>query len=274
MKFCFCLFLDEKKHKCLVCSKDRKRSEVIIFATRDYDFENEIIKSTFLKYGKKLVDSVCYVCEICYYSLWKQKGKEPKLHDVIDNNVYFCTCCHEERKSRKQVIYFKHKNYDFRNKIVLMALDEDIRCKKSAIKYICKVCHHDLHIKRGSFPKMPQKVVARQGKICSNCKMNGNKTHRIENNWNQIWNRMQGFKSFEMLEKYVEHLPEFPGISSLEGNKHLPSYKRDCLAHSLIPSDSPIEKEQALPMHTTGNGNCFVNSMSCLDMVMKIITLR
>ena len=130
MKFCFCLFLDEKKHKCLVCSKDRKRSEVIIFATRDYDFENEIIKSTFLKYGKKLVDSVCYVCEICYYSLRKQKGKEPKLHDVIDNNVYFCTCCHEERKSRKQVIYFKHKNYDFRNKVVLMALDEDIWRKK------------------------------------------------------------------------------------------------------------------------------------------------
>lgn len=107
---------------CLSCKKAKKRTDVVIFAEREYDFENEIIKSTFAKYGAMLSDSLCYICKVCYYSLRKEKGREPKRpkNKVArdEQHLYLCTCCHQEKTSMRHVVRYKDKNYNFGNKVV------------------------------------------------------------------------------------------------------------------------------------------------------------
>ena len=58
---------------CLLCKKAKKRTDVMIFAEGEYNSENEIIKSTFAKYGVMLSNSLCYICKVCYYLLRKEK---------------------------------------------------------------------------------------------------------------------------------------------------------------------------------------------------------
>ena len=161
------------------------------------------------------------MCKICYYSLQKEKGREPKF---------------PEKKPKS--------------------------CKKSMIEYICKVCHHALRMKVGTFPKMPANAVAKKGSICKSCQLNTNRTHVIEDKWEQIWKTMQGIKNFNTLSRYVKAMPEPEPIEHLLGDRHLQNYTRDALAHFLVPDDSPVCKEEAFPVMTTGNGNCFVNSLS------------
>ena len=111
---------------------------------------------------------------------------------------------------------------------------------------------------------MPYKAVAREGRICLECRRNGNKTDRIPSSWHHIWIRMQEMKNWDSLSSYIKTLPPFPPFDYLEGNKHLENYKRDCLAHSLIPTDCPMRREDTLPVYTTGDGNCFIYSLSQL----------
>lgn len=268
----FCFIITGKKvdniarYKCLACSNKRKRSDVVTFAENDYDFDHAIIKYTFLKHGSKIFENQYYVCNNCYYYLWKKKGKEPKFPEknpkIDEPDVYFCTCCHQEKKSRKQIVYFKSKNYDFSNKVVSNALAHNIRCTKSHIEYICKVCHQALCTGKGSFPKMPVNAVAKKGKICKSCQKNNSRHNIIEENWDNILRTMKGFKNFDSLAQYVRSLSEFCEISSLKGNKHLSHYKRDALAYSLIPDDCVVSRDNAFPIYTKGDGNCFLYSLS------------
>ena len=151
---------------------------MVIFAENDYDFDNAIIRTTFLKHGRNIFDNLYYVYNICYYLLRKEKGKEPKFpgkkQKVNEPDLYFCTCCHQE-KSRKQIVYFELKNYDFGNKVVSNALAGDVYCKKSLFEYICRVCHRALCIGRGSFLIMPPNAIAKKGKICKECQKNNSR---------------------------------------------------------------------------------------------------
>ena len=147
-------------------------------------------------------------------------------------------------------------------KIVSKALAKDVCCKKSMIEYICKVCHHALCMKVGTFLKMPANAVAKKGSICKSCQLNTNRTHVIEDKWEQIWKTMQGIKNFNTLSRYVKAMPKPEPIEHLLGNRHLQNYTRDALAHFLVPDDSPVCKEEAFLVMTTENGNCFVNSLS------------
>ena len=113
----------------------------MIFAKEEYDFENEVIKSTFLKYGPILSDSLCYMCKVCYYALQKEKGREPKMpqkKSAQDEHIYLCTCCHQEKISSCQAVRFKEKNYDFGNKVVSECLSKECRHQNCGIEYICK----------------------------------------------------------------------------------------------------------------------------------------
>ena len=177
-------------------------------------------------------------------------------------DVYFCTCCHQEKKSRKQIVYFKSKNYDFGNKVVSNALAHNIYCTKSRIEYICKVCHQALHTGKGTFPTMPVNAVAKKGKICQSCQKNNSRCNSIEEKWEKILKTMKGLKNFDSLVQYVRSLSEFCEISSLKGNRHLPHYRRDALAHLLIPDDSPVQREEGFPAYTKGDGNYFLYSRS------------
>ena len=60
----------------------------------------------------------------------------------------------------------------------------------------------------------------------------------------------------------MRSLSEFCEISSLKGNKHLSHYKRDALAYSLIPDDCVVSRDNAFPIYTKGDGNCFLYSLS------------
>ena len=184
----FFIFTDVKtnrtaKFKCLSCEKGKKRNDVVIFAREQYDFENEVIKSTFLKYSTILSDSLCYVCKVCYYALRKEKGREPKMpqkKSAQDEHIYLCTCCHQEKISSCQAVRFKEKNYDFGNKVVSECLGKEFRHQNCGIEYICKSCHNCLCFKVGIFPKMPKQAVAREGRVCHECKNNGNEQNRIK----------------------------------------------------------------------------------------------
>ena len=127
MGFSFFIITGEKVHniaryECLACRDRRMRSEMGIFAESGYNFDNAIVRFSFLKHWREIFDNLHYVCKICYYSLRKEKGREPKFPEkkskIDEPDVYFCTCCHLEKKSRKQIVYFKLKNYDFGNKVV------------------------------------------------------------------------------------------------------------------------------------------------------------
>ena len=239
---------------------------MVIFAENDYDFDHAIIRTAFLKHERDIFYKLYYVCNIYYYSLWKEKGKEPKLSEkkqkVDEPDVYLCTCCHQEKKSRKQIVYFKLKNYDFGKKVVSNALAKDIHCKNSLLEYICKVCHRALCFGKGTFPRMPPNVVAKKGKICEDCQKNNSRYNVIEEKWDNILKTMKSFKNFHSLARYVRTLPDFHEFSSLVGNRHLPHYRRDALAHLLIPDDSPVIREEGFPMYTHGDGNCFLYSLS------------
>ena len=68
---------------------------------------------------------------------------------------------------------------------------------------------------------------------------------------------MKSLKNFDSLAWYVGTLSEFHEFSSLEGNRHLCHYRRDALAHLLVPDDCPVGREKAFPVYTKEDGNCF-----------------
>ena len=175
--------------------------------------------------------------------------------------MYFCTCCHQEKKSRKQIVYFKLKNYDFGNKVVSNALAGDIYCKKSLFEYICRVCHQALHIGRGSFPIMPPKAIAKMGKICKECQKNNSRYNTIKEKLD-ILKSMKSLKKFQFTCKVCENIVRVSKFSFLEGNRHLHHYNRDALAHLLVQDDCPVHREEAFPVYTKGDGNCFLYSLS------------
>ena len=87
---------------------------------------------------------------------------------------------------------------------------------------------------------MPVNAVAKKGKICKSCLKNNSRCNTIEEKWDNILKTMKGLKNFDSMAQYVRSLSEFCEISSLKGNRHLPHYRRDALAHLLIPNDSPV----------------------------------
>ena len=83
----FFIFTDMKtnrtaKFKCLSCEKGKKRNDVVIFMKEEYNFENEVIKSTFLKYGTILSDSLCCLC-------FKVGPKMPKQAVAREGRVFY-----------------------------------------------------------------------------------------------------------------------------------------------------------------------------------------
>ena len=109
---------------------------------------------------------------------------------------------------------------------------------------------------------MPPNAIAKKGKICKKCQKNTNRYNTIKGKWDNILKSMKSLKNFDSLAWYVRTLSEFHEFSFLEGNRHLHHYKRDTLAHLLVPDDCPVCREEAFPMYIKGDGKCFLYSLS------------
>ena len=83
---------------------------------------------------------------------------------------------------------------------------------------------------------------------------------------------MQEFRDWDSLAAYVNKLPNFGPLKKLHGNRHLQNYKGDCLLLSLIPTDCPIRKEDALPVYIQRvMGTVLFIHYQELFMVMRVI---
>ena len=115
----------------------KRRCDVVVFVKTDYDFNLDSVKEVMSKY--KDDNKVPFVCLQCQYYLrgLSLGNKRPKLKKPSNETEYLCTCCHAIFQRKKQVVFFKKKNYNFENKCVQVALSEQVRCKNSIYEHIC-----------------------------------------------------------------------------------------------------------------------------------------
>lgn len=246
-----------RKFECVACKKWEQRCDLNLFVPEEYDFSNNVVKTVF---GEAILENkkIQYVCNPCKSGLSQQNGKDPYLPKVFEkagevkNRTYLCTCCHGELKEN-QVYKFRRFRYDFSNPIVEECLHCDVRKKNSMYEYICKQCHICLRRKKGdSLPTRPPNAVGKT--VTRSDEWN-------EARWISILKRMKTITTYDVLQRYVEEL-DFPDITAVRGNVHLPGYDRDCLALKLLPDDSPYERDSLFPVYTKGDGNCLLYSMS------------
>ena len=117
---------------------------MVVFMKKDYDVQLETVQKVLLRCDEEKQNNVIYVCRSCQYNLkgLSRENEKSDIKDASNETVYVCTCCHGSFKRQKQVVFFKRKNYDFENKCVQVALNEEVQCKNSIYEHICKNCHH------------------------------------------------------------------------------------------------------------------------------------
>ena len=161
----FCTFL------CTSCHRNKKlRNDVIVFDVRKYNFKNDVIKNVLSEmYRCKDPNGMEYICKRCHdslshpknpdiprYSAFKrsQEKKDEEQEEV--NGLYVCTCCYDVRVSKKRMVEFVEKNYNFSNVIVRKVFSKKYRCKCSdGSEFVCDTCHSYLI---NDDPKVPPEM--------------------------------------------------------------------------------------------------------------------
>ena len=146
---------------CVACRNMKRRCDVVVFMKKDYEVQLETFQKVLSRCDEEKQINVIYVCCSCLYNL-KELSRENEKSDIKDasnETVYVFTCCHGSFKRQKQVVFFKRKNYDFENKCVQVALNEEVRCENSIYEHICKNCHHQLRKQKKCFSKDTRKCI-------------------------------------------------------------------------------------------------------------------
>ena len=274
----------------------KRRCDVVVFVKKDYDVQLETVQKVLLRCDEEKQNNVIYVCRSCRYNLkgLSRENEKSDIKDASNETVYVCTCCHGSFKRQKQVVFFKRKNYDFENKCVQVALNEEVRCKNSIYEHICKNCHHQLRKQKNVFPRIPENAYCRSKnpeKFCNGCKSGDFKgvqagkkkqssTTRGNGFWSDIFETMGRKNSFEDLKSYVDTLA-LPALDkNFKGLRQVSNDKRDNLAYSRVPNDVGVDKEDLMPVLTSGAGSCFYYSLSrlvygneshCKEMRVRVI---
>ena len=269
---------------------------MVVFVKKDYDVQLETVQKVLLRCDEEKQNNVIYVCRSCRYNLkgLSRENEKSDIKDASNESVYVCTCCHGSFKRQKQVVFFKRKNYDFENKCVQVALNEEVRCKNSIYEHICKNCHHQLRKQKNVFPRIPENAYCRSKnpeKFCNGCKSGDFKgvqagkkkqssTSRGNGFWSDILETMGRKNSFEDLKSYVDTLA-LPALDkNFKGLRQASNDKRDNLAYSRVPNDVGVDKEDLIPVLTSGAGSCFYYSLSrlvygneshCKEMRVRVI---
>ena len=194
------------------------------------------------------------------------------------------------------MVFFKRKNYDFENKCVQVALNEEVRCKNSIYEHICKNCHHQLRKQKNVFPRIPENAYCHSKnpeKFSNGCKSGNFKgvqagkkkqssTTRGIGFWSDILETMGRKNSFEDLKSYVDTLV-LPALDkNFKGLRQVSNDKRDNLAYSHVPNDVGVDKEDLMPVLMSGAGSCFYYSLSrlvygneshCKEMRVRVIVI-
>ena len=162
----FCTFL------CTSCHRNKKlRTDVIVFDVTKYNFKNDVVKNVLSEmYRCRDPNGMEYICRRCHdclshpknpdiprYSVFKRnqekKDKEEEEEEV--SGIYVCTSCHGLKGSRKRMVKFVEKNYNFDNNIVRKVFSKKYRRKcPDGSEFICDTCHSYL---MNDDPKVPQK---------------------------------------------------------------------------------------------------------------------
>lgn len=255
----------------MACNQWLRRKEVVVFVGKDYDFCDDVIREKFLKYSRLLIEKVCYVCKKCHRSLKKQPTKplesadNPETKKPCDTK-YICTCCHQDKHSRKYVVMFQRKNYDFKNESVVFCLEDSMRSKCGLFEYICKTCHKSL---KDRHPRVPIKSAARKLKknlVVNSC---GDTSNAYEDlmeriRWHNLARGMDKLRSFLSLEAYLKHAGVGKTIPQIRGSSELDYYPRDIEGEKLLPGDVPFERDDVILVKTASDGNCFFSALSRL----------
>ena len=135
-----------KDFKCVVCKKNKRRCDLVVFLRQDYEFNLQHVKNVFAMHNKKLSKDVAHVCKGCHWSLKYSKygySCSPSA-EILKDIDYVCTSCHSRFRNRNAVVVFRKQNYNFDNEAIRKILNKNRRCKQSIYEYMCKVCHEKL----------------------------------------------------------------------------------------------------------------------------------
>ena len=264
-----------KDFQCIACENMKRRCDVVNFVKTDYDFNLDSVKEVLSKWNDE--NKVTFVCLQCRYFL---RGlclgnKKTELRKPSNEAEYLCTCCHSIFQRKKQVVFFKKKNYNFENKCVQVALSEQVRCKNSIYEHICKSCHNQL---KATFPKVPENAHCRlenPEKFCNGCKtgsskgLQGGKKKQMNNRkgvdfWLDVFQKVGNTSSFNEAKRYMDSV-ELPALDKkFKGLRQLIHDRLDSLAFHHTPNDMDVSKDDLFAVFTSGAGSCFYYTLSRL----------
>ena len=155
--------IDRKKtFLCTCCHRHiSKRSEVIEFQEKQYNFENDVVKHVLSDlYRCKDTNELEYICKLCQSSLTRER---PIVPNVCASNTlmakkeklkkYCCTSCHNMFRDRQYLVLFNEGDYNFNDNVVQEVLSSKYRKKSlDGHEYICEICRRDLGGKRVQVP--------------------------------------------------------------------------------------------------------------------------
>ena len=77
------------------------------------------------------MSEIKYVCSDCYVSLKNAKNVNTDTNSMskFEEADFLCTCCHRIFDSRKKVVLFARKKYDFTSDPAQIVLKKELRCK-------------------------------------------------------------------------------------------------------------------------------------------------
>ena len=154
---------------CTSCHRNKSlRTDVLMFEVTKYNFEYDVVRNVLADiYRCKDANGIEYICKTCHISLSDLKNpdiprysayrrnEEKKKNEKEEDKSYICTSCHDVRCTRKRMVPFVIKEYNFDHDIVSKVLSEKYRCKcPDGSEFICDTCHSlliDVH------PKLPKK---------------------------------------------------------------------------------------------------------------------
>ena len=144
---------------CTSCHRNKSlRTDVLMFDLTKYNFKHDVIRNVLAGvYMCKDPNGIEYTCKWCHSSLSDMKKpdiprysafrrhEEKKKNEEEDDKSYICTSCHDVRYTRKKMVQFVEKDYNFDQNIVRKVLSEKYRCKCSdGSEFICDTCYSHL----------------------------------------------------------------------------------------------------------------------------------
>lgn len=207
-------------------------------------------------------EKLLYKCLACDNMKNKANADSDKLKSKMnekksfDTNSYLCTCCHQLFDDRRKVVLFQMQKYDLSSYPASICLLRKFRKRLGVKEYICKDCHEDLKIGSVS-PKVP--VYA----ACAVYDEKEKSAHQPSDfDWYGSINSLRKSDNFEDFKERVLAMNFPPLPKEPVGNVCLKNYTKDIFAYNSIPDNCVIPKRLAYPVHTTGDGSCFLNALS------------